>query len=82
MTNELINDRLTHAKARLDAYYAAETAVLLGQEYKLGNRSLKRADLAEIRAAITDIENLVSQLTSQAAGNGRNRAFGIIPRDI
>ena len=40
---------------RLWNYYAAERAVLSGQSYTVGNRTLTRANLAEIRAAIDDL---------------------------
>ena len=40
---------------RLRNYYAAERAVLSGQSYTVGNRTLTRANLAEIRAAIDDL---------------------------
>lgn len=45
--------------ARLTLYLAAETAVLQGQEYQVGQggggRRLRRADLADIRAEIGNI---------------------------
>ena len=37
---------LTQAQAQLDAYLAAETAVLTGQKYEIAGRVLERADLA------------------------------------
>ncbi len=47
--NELLN-------ARLKQYIAAETAILTGgQSYKIGNRTLTRADLAEIQSAISKL---------------------------
>lgn len=64
---------LEQAQARLDLYMAAEAAVLQGQEYQIGTRRLKRADLAEIRAGIDSWSTKVDQLTSQAAGNGTGR---------
>ena len=39
-------ERLARYKERLSMYYKAEEAVLLNQEYKIGTRSLKRADLS------------------------------------
>ena len=48
-TNKQMNNE------RLRNYYAAERAVLSGQSYTVGNRSLTRANLAEIRAAIDDL---------------------------
>lgn len=49
MSNKQMNNE------RLRNYYAAERAVLSGQSYTVGNRTLIRAYLAEIRAAIDDL---------------------------
>lgn len=63
---------------RLDAYKAAELKVLSGQEYEIdtggARRRLKRADLAEVRAAIA---NLQSQL--DAANGTRRRIRYVVP---
>ena len=67
---------LETAQARLDAYLAAELAVLGGQAYEIAGRMLRRADLAEIRAGIEVWDQRVKTLTAQAAG--RRRA--IVPR--
>jgi len=48
----------------------------------MGNRTLTRANLNEIQQAIANLENLVDELESQAAGKGRRKVFGVIPRDI
>lgn len=40
------------AQARLTAYLDAEEKVLGGQSYRIGERMLTRADLAEIRRGI------------------------------
>jgi hypothetical protein len=48
----------------------------------MGGRALTRADLAEIRKAIKDLEALVNELTSAEAGSGYRKAFRIIPRDL
>ena len=48
MSNKQMNNE------RLRNYYAAERAVLSGQSYTVGNRTLTRANLSEIRAAIDD----------------------------
>lgn len=76
------SDRLTHAKARLTAYYDAELAVLSGQSYKIGTRSMTRADLGEIRRAIGELERQCEELEAQANGKGPRKAFRIIPRDL
>ena len=49
MSNKQMNNE------RLRNYYAAERAVLSGQSYTVGNRTLTRANLAEIRVAIDDL---------------------------
>lgn len=54
---------LTTAQAHLDAYLAAETAILSGQEYSIGTRRLKRADLAMVQAGITLWNQRVQDLT-------------------
>jgi uncharacterized membrane protein YgaE (UPF0421/DUF939 family) len=77
-----ISDRLQKAKERLNAYYEAETTVLTGQEYRIGSRTLRRADLQEIRKAIHELEKLCDELESAVAGKGRRKAYRIIPRDL
>lgn len=71
-------ERLERLKKRLNLYYEAEEAVLLNQEYVIGTKSLKRADLSTIRTTIKDIEKQVEQLEA----GGRNFAGRFIPRDI
>ena len=75
-------ERLEKAKQRLEAYYEAEMAVLAGQEYKIGTRSLTRANLEEIRAAIDSLEKQVDQLTTAVDGKGRRKAYRITARDL
>jgi len=78
----MANSRLEHAKTRLEAYYNAEIAVLGGQEYTIGSRSMKRADLGIIQSEISKLENYIEELEAQESGKGRNRVLGAIPRDI
>ena len=75
----LQNERLERYKKRLQMYYEAEEAVLLNQEYTIGSRSLKRADLSTIRAAIKDLEGQIEALENTG---GKNKAFRFLPRDI
>lgn len=79
---KMISERLAKAKERLSAYYEAELAVLSGQSYTIGTRSLTRANLAWIKTQIDNLENQVLILQSQADGKGRNRVIGVIPRDF
>ena len=75
----LQKERLERYKKRLEMYYEAEEAVLLNQEYTIGTKSLKRADLSTIRAAIKDLEKQIESLESSG---GKNKAFRFLPRDI
>jgi len=67
---------LAIAQAQLDAYLAAETAVLAGQEYKIEGRMLRRADLAQIQAGINAWDQRVKRLSARGAG----RSAAIVPR--
>lgn len=79
MLTELQKKRLERYKKRLEMYYEAEEAVLLNQEYTIGTKSLKRADLSTIRAAIKDMEK---QIETLEANDGKNKAGRFIQRDI
>lgn len=76
---EVQKKRTERYKKRLEMYYEAEEAVLLNQEYTIGAKSLKRADLSTIRAAIKELEG---QIETLEASGGKNKAFRILPRDI
>jgi len=66
------------AQQRLNAYYAAETAILSGaQEYQLEGRKVRKADLIEIRAGIEALEQKVSDL--QDAYQGGSRLYQGVP---
>ena len=74
----LQKERLERYRKRLAMYYEAEEAVLLNQEYTIGTKSLKRADLSTIRAAIKDLEG---QIETLEVSGGKNKAFRFLPRD-
>ncbi|MBR4153393.1 MAG: hypothetical protein IKT98_10600 [Selenomonadaceae bacterium] len=58
MTIEILRSRLT-------AYLECERKILAGQEYRLGDRMLRRADLSEIRRAISDLQDEIATLTKR-----------------
>ena len=62
------------AQAQLDAYLAAETAVLAGQSYELNGRKMTRADLAAIQSGIT-----IWNQRAQRLDRGGMRVFGATP---
>lgn len=83
MNRERTQERKKKYEERLALYYEAEEAVLSGaQSYRIGSRELTRADLAEIRKMIKDLEDAVDELESALAGNGRRRTMRVIPRDV
>ncbi len=67
---------LAVATARLNAYLAAEEAVLLNQSYEIGDRRLTRANLAEIQRGVNLWNQRVQALSRSASG----RARAIVPR--
>ncbi len=79
MQGNLQQERLGRYRSRLEMYYAAEEAILLNQEYAIGSRSLKRADLSAVRAAIKELEN---QIVALEESGGKNKAARFLPRDI
>ena len=62
---------LATAQTQLDAYLAAETAILSGQEYTIGIRRMKRADLEAVQAGI-DLWNQRVQDLSARQRRGRS----------
>ena len=51
------------AQQRLDAYLAAELAILAsGQEGSIATRKRREADLSEIRRAIADLQEQIADL--------------------
>lgn len=65
-------------ETRLTLYYEAEEAILGGaQSYSIGNRSLTRAQLEEIRKTIKELEGDLIRL---GRGN-RITAHRVVPRD-
>ncbi len=70
------------ARHHLNAWLEAELEVTTHQSYKIGSRSLTRADLAQIREQIKFWQNRVAQLENAAKRGGRNRVLRAVPRDL
>ena len=60
---------------RLELYYEAERKVLRGQSYTLGNRQLTRANLAEVRRAIKELESELEQMAGRSRGFSKRVVF-------
>ena len=58
----------------LQAYRSARTAILSGQEYAIGNRRLRRADLSEVNKAIRELEMRIAM----SAGGGKIKTNHVI----
>lgn len=67
---------VTIAQTHLDEALAAHTAVMNNQEYRIANRTYRRADLKDIQASITYWDKQVKSLT-----RGGLRVIGATPLD-
>lgn len=85
MSTTDIQEIIKTKEARLALYYDREAEMLTGgvQSYGIGTRNLTRyqTDLANIRAAIKELEAEIKSLKAQAAGRSVRKAVGVIPRD-
>lgn len=71
---------LEDAKANLQMWIDAQSAVSTGQSYKIGSRSLQRSSLSDILKMIRYWQNVIDQLE---AGVGRGaRVLRGVPRDF
>jgi len=76
-------DRLEEYKKRLEAYEAAEMAILGGaQAYAIGSRNLTRANLSEVRQTIEYLINRIEVEDARVNGKGRNQVYNCVPRDL
>lgn len=64
---------LLQAQAQLDAWLAANLAVVSGQRYMIGGRELWRVDAKEIREQIDYWNQQVTLLSYQQQGRSRSR---------
>lgn len=73
-------------RKKVETWLAAEDAVALGQEYQLGTRKLTRADLTAIREQLeywcARLAEADAEEKAGASRRGRNRVYGIVPRDV
>ncbi|MEB3103074.1 DUF6148 family protein [Ferviditalea candida] len=75
--------RLETLQIRLQQYINCEAAILGGaQEYMISNRRMTRAGLYKVAEMIQYLEREIEVEKSRQAGTGRNRVFGVIPRDL
>ena len=70
-------NELETARKMLRGWIEAEQAVMTGQEYRMGTRTLRRADLRTIGERIKFWQDEVGRLE----GKSRIRVKQIVPRD-
>lgn len=67
---------------KLDTWLKAEDAVATGQSYVIGNRSLSRANLKQIREQIGYWSARLAEAEAAEKSHGRNRLYRFTPRDV
>ena len=70
---------IEEARSTLKMWIDAERAVATGQSYKIGTRSLTRANLADIRESIQFWRREIDRLEAKRIGA---RVFRGVPRDL
>ncbi|GHU42230.1 hypothetical protein FACS1894111_05810 [Clostridia bacterium] len=73
---------LKEAEKHLKIWLMAELEIATSQSYKIGTRSLTRADLKEVRNQIEYWQKKIAEIESVKSRGGRNRVMRAIPRDI
>lgn len=71
---------LSEAEALRTAYYQALLALASGQSYTIGSRTLTRANLAEVKKAFNEYDQLVTDLKNGSSGGVK--IFRITPVDL
>ena len=69
-------------KQKLALWLDAEERVATGQRYQIGDRSLTRADLKQIREQIEFWGGKLAEAEAAEKRGGRNRVFRLLPRDV
>lgn len=83
-SREVLKARLEMKKTQLTAAYEAYTGLLQGnaKSYTIGSRSVTKLDLPQLEKTISALEKEVDELEAVVNGGRRQRAVGVIPRDI
>ena len=61
----------TVTETRLNAYLAAEMAILKAQEVRHGDRTFRQAELSDVRAQIDILQRQLAREQAAQAGRGR-----------
>lgn len=71
---------LEQAKQHLQTWLEADAACATGQSYKIGTRSLTRANVSEIAERIRFWRREVEKLSNKRKGSAR--VMRVVPRDL
>lgn len=77
MSTDKTEDRLSKLNSLLEAVEDAIYAVLAGQSYSLGSRSVTRADLGELRDMKREIQAEIDQIETN--GSTRRKFRRVVP---
>lgn len=72
------DEQLSTARSRLEAYLKEESAILTSQEYWMGSKRLRRADLEDVQKKILDLQKEIARLEA----GGKNKMARVIPMDM
>ena len=64
-------EKIKRVKLRLELYYEAEEKILNAQEYRIGSRTLTRADLDDVQSEIRKLENDLEALETRGTSKRR-----------
>jgi len=67
---------ITQLTQDLNMYRSAREKILLGQEYSIGGRSLRRPDLALVEKKIQELEARIAMANNSGKIKSRNVIFG------
>ena len=73
---------VTECRERLQIWLDAEAAIASGQSYSIDNRSLTRANLAQVRDQIKFWRSELNKAEAVNSGRSRRRITRIVPRDL
>lgn len=76
------SEYLKIAKTHYNEWCAAELAIINGQEYTIGSRSLTRANLNAVREEIKYWRSEIAKEEAKLKGAGRGRVYRVVPRDV
>lgn len=73
---------LETAEKKLQLWLEAQDMIATGQSYRIGSRTMTRANLTEVRNMIAYWNDWVTKLKNAEKSGGRNRVTRVVPRDL